>query len=160
MPSLWASDRFTACERADDWQGLPTLWKPSSRQGSRSSGIRRSHHMYCAVFSIHYSRCHLLHLHGVGSVLFWLRSPRLVCRTMALELTNEQRSKVISLIKRHISEHGNCRVGWALRQVAGEKFENSIHNKEKIANRIIQSGEYIKEESAQAEKDWNIDRKS
>jgi hypothetical protein len=34
--------------------------------------------MYCAVFSIHHSRCHLLHLHGIGSVLFRLRSPRLV----------------------------------------------------------------------------------
>jgi len=75
---------------------------------------------------------------------------------MALEPTGEQRSKVISLIKRHISEQGNCRVGWALRQVAGEKFENSIHLKEKIANTMIQSGKYIKEESAQPEKDWNI----
>jgi hypothetical protein len=75
---------------------------------------------------------------------------------MALELTGEQRSKVISLIKRIVAEQGNCRVGWALREIAGEKFENSIHLKEKIANTIRQSGKYIKEESAVAEKDWNI----
>ena len=41
---------------------------------------------------------------------------------MALSLTNEQRSKVISLIKNHVAEHGNCRVGWAMREVAGEPF--------------------------------------
>ena len=75
---------------------------------------------------------------------------------MALELTHEQRTGVITLIKDHIAEHGNCRIGWAMRKVAGEKFEKSIHLKEKIANTIIQSGEYIKEESAVAEKDWNI----
>jgi hypothetical protein len=75
---------------------------------------------------------------------------------MALELTHEQRTGVITLIKDHIAEHGNCRIGWAMREVAGEKFEKSIHLKEKIANTIIQSGEYIKEESAQADKDWNI----
>ena len=43
-----------------------------------------------------------------------------------------------------------------MREAVGERFEKSIHLKEKIANTIIQSGEYIKEESAQAEKDWNI----
>ncbi len=75
---------------------------------------------------------------------------------MALELTGEQRSKVIRLIKRHIAEKGNCRVGWAMREVAGREFEKSIHLKEGIANTIIQSGKYIKEESAVAEKDWNI----
>jgi hypothetical protein len=75
---------------------------------------------------------------------------------MALELTGEQRSKVIRLIKRHIPEKGTCRVGWAIGQVAGEKFGNSVHLKEGIANTIIQSGKYIKEESAVAEKDWNI----
>jgi hypothetical protein len=43
-----------------------------------------------------------------------------------------------------------------VRETAGEKFERSIHLKEKVANSIIQSGEYRKEESAQAEKDWDI----
>jgi hypothetical protein len=75
---------------------------------------------------------------------------------MALELAAEERSKVISLIKRHVVEQGNCRVGWALREIAGPQFEKSIHLKEKIANVMIQSGEYIKEESGVAEKDWNI----
>ena len=75
---------------------------------------------------------------------------------MALELTVEQRSEVIRLIKRHIPEKGYCRVGWAMREVAGRECEKSIHLKEGIANTIIQSGEYIKEESAVADKDWNI----
>ena len=76
---------------------------------------------------------------------------------MALELTVEQRSEVIRLIKRHIPEKGYCRVGWAMREVAGRECEKSIHLKEGIANTIIQSGEYIKEESAvAADKDWNI----
>ena len=75
---------------------------------------------------------------------------------MALQLTGEQRGKVISLITRHISEQGNCRVGWAIGEVAGKEFGKSIHLKEKIANIMIQSGEYIKEESAIADKDWNI----
>ena len=75
---------------------------------------------------------------------------------MALELTAEQRSEVIRLIKRHIAEKGYCRVGWAIREVAGREFEKSIQLKEGIANTIIQSGEYIKEESAVADKDWNI----
>lgn len=76
---------------------------------------------------------------------------------MALELTGEQRSKIISLIKRHVAEHGNCRVGWAIGQVAGEKFGNSVHLKEKIVNTIIQSGKYIKEQSGVRPNDnWNI----
>lgn len=80
-----------------------------------------------------------------------------VCRTMALELTGEQRTEVIRLIKRHIPGKGYCRVGWAVREAAGREFEKSIHLKEGIANTIIQSGEYIKEESATvADKDWNI----
>jgi hypothetical protein len=51
---------------------------------------------------------------------------------MALELTHEQRTGVITLIKDHIAEHGNCRIGWAMREVAGEKFEKSIHLKERL----------------------------
>jgi hypothetical protein len=75
---------------------------------------------------------------------------------MALDLTKEQRSKVISLIKNHVAEHGNCRIGWAMREVAGEQFEKSIHLKEKIANTITQTGKYRKEASAQVGDDWNI----
>jgi len=75
---------------------------------------------------------------------------------MALELTKEQRSKVAKLIKDHIAQHGNCRVGWALRGGAGAEFENSIHIREKIANTVIQSGKYSKEDSAQVRGDWNI----
>jgi hypothetical protein len=76
---------------------------------------------------------------------------------MALELTGEQRTEVIRLIKRHNPGKGYCRVGWAVREAAGREFEKSIHLKEGIANTIIQSGEYIKEESATvADKDWNI----
>jgi hypothetical protein len=76
---------------------------------------------------------------------------------MALELTGEQRSEVIRLMKRLIAEKGYCRVGWAMREVAGREFEKSIHLKEGIANTIIRSGEYIKEESAAVtDKDWNI----
>ena len=90
--------------------------------------------------------------------MFWLWSASkvLVRAPMALELTGEQRSKVIRLIEDHVAEQGNCRVGWAIGKIAGEKFGKSIHLKEKIANIMIQRGEYIKEESAVAENDWNI----
>lgn len=75
---------------------------------------------------------------------------------MALELTREQRSEVIALIKRHVAEQGNCRVGWAIGQIAGSKFGNSVHLKEKIANTSIQSGRYVKEPAGVGDKDWNI----
>ncbi|GAB6283621.1 MAG: hypothetical protein STSR0008_24050 [Ignavibacterium sp.] len=75
---------------------------------------------------------------------------------MSLILDKEQRDKILQLIKGHINEHGNCRVGWAIKEIAGQKYEKSIHNLEKIANTIIQSGEYIKESSKQVEGDWNI----
>ena len=73
-----------------------------------------------------------------------------------MELTNEQKNKIEFLIKSHISQKGSCRVGWAVKIIAGENFEKSIHNLEKIANLLIQSGAYIKEPSAQSPKDWNI----
>jgi hypothetical protein len=75
---------------------------------------------------------------------------------MPLELIKAQRNKVITLIKNHVAEHGNCRVGWALHEIAGEPFEKSIHVKEKIANTITQNGKYKKEASAQVSEDWNI----
>ncbi|GAB6283254.1 MAG: hypothetical protein STSR0008_20140 [Ignavibacterium sp.] len=75
---------------------------------------------------------------------------------MSLILDKEQRDKILQLIKEHINEHGNCRVGWAIKEIAGQKYERSIPNREKIANTIIQSGEYIKEPSKQVEGDWNI----
>ena len=73
-----------------------------------------------------------------------------------MELTQDQKFKVIQLIKIHIKEEGNCRVGWAIKIVTGEKFEHSIHNIEKIANTLIQSGKYLKEISKQKENDYNI----
>lgn len=75
---------------------------------------------------------------------------------MALELNKEQREKIFALIKDVIKELGNCRVGWAIKEVAGKEFEKSLHNIEKIANTIIQSGEYIKEPSLQVTNDFNI----
>lgn len=73
-----------------------------------------------------------------------------------MEITAEQRNEILELIKRHILEKGNCRVGWAIEQIAGESFARSIHWKEKIANTIIQSGKYSKEPSQQVSNDWNI----
>ncbi len=75
-----------------------------------------------------------------------------------MELTQEQFDKTLLTIKEEINRatSGNCRVGWALKISAGQQFEKSKHNIEKIANSIIQTGEYIKEPSLQAVKDFNI----
>ena len=73
-----------------------------------------------------------------------------------MELTNNQRTNIIHLIKTHIKEKGNCRVGWAIKNIAGNEFGESVHNIEKIANTLIQSGRYIKEPSGVQENDWNI----
>jgi len=73
-----------------------------------------------------------------------------------MELSKNQTDNVIRLIKFHIEEKGNCRVGWAPRENAGVEFEKSIHNIEKIANKIIESGRYLKEDSKQCIGDVNI----
>jgi len=73
-----------------------------------------------------------------------------------MEISDKQAIEIIALIKSHIEEKGNCRVGWAIKQIAGDKFEKSIHILEKVANTIIQSGEYIKEHSLQRQGDFNI----
>lgn len=73
-----------------------------------------------------------------------------------MELTIEQTEETLNLIKKHVNEKGNCRVGWAMSQIAGQKFENSLHNMEKVANRIISTGKYLKEPSMQKPGDLNI----
>jgi hypothetical protein len=54
--------------------------------------------MYRVVFPIHHSRCHLLHLHGIGSVLFRLRSPRLAY--VAHQTSNKALQPTASLVLR------------------------------------------------------------
>lgn len=73
-----------------------------------------------------------------------------------MEITDKQKHDTITYIKEHIKEKGNCRVGHALKETVGEKFENSIHNIEKIANTVIESGKYLKEDSKQKPSDINI----
>lgn len=73
-----------------------------------------------------------------------------------MEITKDQKEKVIKLIKEHAAENGSCRVGWAIKKEIGKDFEKSIHNIEKISNTIIKSNKYIKEPSAEVENDWNI----
>ena len=72
-----------------------------------------------------------------------------------MEISEKQRKEVLSVIKKEVKRSGNCRVGWALKQVAEPKYEKSIHIKEKIANSII-GLKYSKEESKQAKDDFNI----
>jgi len=71
-------------------------------------------------------------------------------------LNTKQRESIFNIIKNEIRKKGYCRVGWAVREVAGENYEKSIHNLEGIANTIIQTGEYIKEYSLQVPGDINI----
>jgi hypothetical protein len=73
-----------------------------------------------------------------------------------MELTKDEQGKIICFIKNHIREKGNCRVGVALKEIVGKEYENSIHNIEKIANTIIESGKYVKEPSLQKPGDLNI----
>lgn len=76
---------------------------------------------------------------------------------MPLSLTEQQRKDILLKIKNNIEKEGNCRVGWAIRQITKEeKYERSPHIIEKIANTIIQSNEYIKEPSKQSPIDFNI----
>ena len=73
-----------------------------------------------------------------------------------MELSDEQRKKTIKFIKQYVKTKSNCRVGWALKQVAGYKYEKSTHNIEKIANAIIRSKKYIKEKPLDDKNDFNI----
>jgi hypothetical protein len=76
---------------------------------------------------------------------------------ISLSLNDQQRKNILLKIKDHIEKEGNCRVGWAINQIMKQKkYEESIHIIEKIANTIIQSGEYIKEPSLQVKNDFNI----
>lgn len=75
-----------------------------------------------------------------------------------MELTQEQFDKTIQEIKREINKptSGNCRVGYALKISAGQQFEKSRHNIEKIANSIILERAYIRQPSLQVIGDVNI----
>lgn len=71
-----------------------------------------------------------------------------------MEITKEEKEKIIKYCKGFIARHGSVRVGWAIEQIVG--YKPLTHVKEKIANTIIQSGEYLKEQSAKKYDDWNI----
>ena len=73
-----------------------------------------------------------------------------------MPLTNDQRDKVIEFCKKFIDKNGSVRVGWAIEQIMGEDFRPPTHLREKIANTIIQTGEYTKEKAAKKYDDWNI----
>jgi len=75
-----------------------------------------------------------------------------------MDLASVEFNKVLEEIKEHIKLENKhtCRVGWAVVKIAGQKFEKSYHNFDKIANAMIESGEYAKERPSGNEKDWNI----
>ena len=79
-----------------------------------------------------------------------------------MDLTEKQFSEVLEEIKRHIelpNKH-SCRVGWAVVKIAGQRFKTSYQNFDKIADAVIESGEYAKYRPSDNDKDWNIRKNS
>lgn len=73
-----------------------------------------------------------------------------------MTLTPKQKEDIIKFCKKFIDKHGSIRIGWAIQQIVGEELIPPTHLKEKIANTIIQSGEYLKEKAEKKYPDWNI----
>jgi hypothetical protein len=71
-------------------------------------------------------------------------------------MTKEEKNTIIERCIEHIDNHGSVRIGWAVEQIVMEKQQN--HVLDKIANTIIQTGEYVKEPSRRFKFDWNIYR--
>lgn len=69
-------------------------------------------------------------------------------------MTKEQKERILALCKEHIDEHGSVRVGWAAKEIIGSPQQN--HIKDKIAAKLIETGEYVKEPSRKFELDWNV----
>ena len=39
------------------------------------------------------------------------------------KITNDQRNLILELIKTHVKQEKNCRVGWAVKEIIGEDVE-------------------------------------
>jgi hypothetical protein len=71
-----------------------------------------------------------------------------------MNLTSKQKNEIIQYIKEFVEKEGSIRVGYAIVQKTEQKVAK--HEIEKIANTIIQSGEYLKEPAAKDYFDINI----
>src|SRR5690606_12090099 len=73
-----------------------------------------------------------------------------------MELTKKHKEDILKFCKDFIAKHGSIRVGYAIERVVGEGYKAPTHVKEKYANTLIQTGEYLKEKAAKKYDDWNV----
>jgi len=71
-----------------------------------------------------------------------------------MEYNQVDAEKIVYLIKGHVDNYDNCRVGWACEEVLKQKQQNHYHNK--ISAKVIQDQRYIRERDNQWPNDWNI----
>jgi hypothetical protein len=70
-------------------------------------------------------------------------------------MTNEEKQQIIDLMKRHIDENDNVRVGWAAEHILKSKQQN--HILDKLSAAITKTNEYIREPAnPNFAYDWNI----
>ena len=71
------------------------------------------------------------------------------------KITNDQRNLILELIKTHVKQEKNCRVGWAVKEIIGEDVE--YHLLDKLSSDLIESTRYTRDTAnPNFEYDWNI----
>lgn len=69
-------------------------------------------------------------------------------------MTDEEKNKIILIIKEIVKRKGTIRVGKIIKQVTGKN--TSPYLSDEIAATIIQNPQYLKERSIKFPNDWNI----
>lgn len=71
------------------------------------------------------------------------------------KISDIQRKEIVKLIKDHIKEEKNCRVGWAAKEIVGTEVQ--FHILDKISAEIIENLKYTRDPAnANFQYDWNI----
>lgn len=75
---------------------------------------------------------------------------------MSLHLSEQQIKDTVEFIKDSVRLNGNCRVGYALKEVIGPEYEKSFHNIEKVARIATATNEYKLSHSLEFPKDFCV----
>ena len=75
---------------------------------------------------------------------------------MPIQLTPDEKDRIAKKIKSYLSDNPNCRVGWAVEIVTGQKIPTTPANLNAISATVILDRRYKRDRSVVPSDDWDI----